>query len=633
MSFLSRIRVDDDEQVAKAVCSTADDWVDWWEDSHQEWRWLQRQFLAYQPESLVDPNRSNIFIPLAKALVESEHPRHMEALFATDPPFNITPSHLTPENEAKGEVLERLINVYMDLGRFKRTVAQVTLEALVLGLCPMKFYWDIETDSQGRLLRDMPIFRYVSPFRVFRDPRMNQLDISPTIHREFMRKSRLIEMAKICGTFDKDAVAEAGHAQPDVLSLDPAYIAIDKPPPHGSDEAALMEGAEDDPWVEVLECSNMEWIFLVDRTNKKVIARRENNLRMDLYRWCEYNRYGDMATGYSLVKQVASLNIASNTAMRTYLDNMVASVHNMWIANKGSGITKEDLIPAPNKLIQVENPDGRDLTQVLRPLSKPAAFPNIGDITEMFKNMTDQVTGQSPLFQGSVMPRQETKYGIMKMVEESTKRHSLHNTLWGDELIGGAANLFYRALRVYQYSAMHVTVPGRKVPRELLEQNFFVDGRDAQGAPQLLVSPQNFFEGLLEDSFRFFATGSAGLASREYQLQMLANLRAAMLSSPFIGPQPVQGAPRSVVEFHRLLDLQMIDRGEYTGKEELRRAMNAAYDEILNAPPPAPQPGMQPGAPPGGPPQPQPGGAPPPQPSPEAPADEAPMPAEGGMLQ
>jgi hypothetical protein len=172
-----------------------------------------------------------------------------------------------------------------------------------------------------------------------------------------------------------------------------------------------------------------------------------------------------------------------------------------------------------------------------------------------------------------------------------------------------------------EYRAMRIE--GRRVPLELIKENFFVEFSDSQQRPQIMAGPDTL-AGLQPGAYRFIATGSAGQALRDNVFEQTIKIMEILKMSPVVGAQPIPLPPenaRLIGELEQLLIVQ----SECSNKDRIMMNHRAAMEMAVQRNTMMMQAPAQPALPPGEPPQPE------QPPMPEQAAYEG-MPEEG-MLQ
>ena len=630
--MFENIDIKDLKAVGDAVKGRYHDWSGYFQSNYyKKWEKNLRSFFAYTPE--VDRFRSKIHIPMVRKEIDTAVPRHMEVLFATDPPFHAVPDRGHPEWEAKAEVIENLIGRYMKQCGFREAVMLALQDSMIYGYGPLKMRWLFRQNLEGKPIVDMPVFEPVNVFQTYFDPCVPlYAGIPSVIHAEYVRRSTILKWESLGAEFEKEGLEDLAGTVPDRYALDVVHHAKGLHGPHGYfSGGGVAQGTEDDPWILVLEASCEDYIVTIDGTTGNVLKVIPNVMGHVPFCFARYKPQSQMIIGQAMPELIGDLNDLANTMARALQDNILSSAHGMYVVDKGAGITAEDLIPMPNKAIFVETSNNRSAHDMIRPLRQESNFNVVSGTQSYLDGLVEGVTGQSALTLGSTTPRAETMGTTVSMIEQANKRQQAENQRWGEEVIGRAAMLIYVAMqRYWDNGLVRMKAKGRRVPKELIEHNFFVESYDQDGVPQIVVGPDEMND-LNDDDFTFVPTGSAGLAARELQQQESAKLQQYAIQDPLLGAEPKPGLGPARVELHKTLFGNMILQSEIGGKDKLIRTVNAAYDEYLQPPPPPP---MQPppqGAMPGGPPQ---GGQPqgPPPPSPQPPQSPMEMSPDAGMM-
>lgn len=601
---------------------------DWWTSNyHERWLNLFKMYQSYRDINPVDPMRSAIFVPITFAAVDSELPRHINSLFATDPPFHALPDLGTMEWEVKGAAVENVINRWFHMGNRLRSASFACTDAMIYGLGVEKVGWEIRRNGKGDTLRDMPVTRRISPFNVFPDPTKVDPDELDPMHREFVRFSE-IEAACKAGTagFKRGAlekISPSGSGATDD-SLGAHFDKINISSPRQMADRMIRP---DDFWVELVEYCDGDWIYTVDRTSKTVLCVKENFIGTSPWLFWPYKQYGEYLVGQGLVRNMAGVQRAMNNTWNAEMDNMLQAVHQMKYYDSRIKLNKQDLRPEPNKHIPIDVPTGSSLREVIVDRSSSPPFQGSREFMDRAYDLAERISGQSAYTQGSSPPRQETYGGIALMIQEANKRYWLENVRWGEECVARSAQIYYLMARRWQQNAVRVSMSTQNNPNDVLAKIFPPDQgngqTDADGNPIVEVG-RGFMDSVSDEAFRFVATGSSGLAVREYQQKQTADLRMMLAQDPFIGVTP-NGPPPTAdpqqVMLHMNMLIQSVQQYEVANKEQIIRNVRSAYKAYMDriqaaqqAPPPEAQP-----------PQPE-AGAPPPEGQPPAPA---PPPGQG----
>ena len=625
--MFNNVDIKDTKNVGLTVRTLFEEWSSYFKTNyHPLWEKNLRAFFAKAPEIL--PYRSNIYVPLIRKEIDTAVPRHMEVLFATDPPFHAMPDRGAPEMEAIGEVIENLVGRIMKMGGFRECCMMSMQDAIIHGGSFMKMRWNYRQDVSGKPVVDFPAFEPTSAFQMFFDASAPlHTGVPGVIHAEYVRKSTIMRDLKLGVKYRKEAVATLAGAIPEQYALDTIFNLAGLDGPHASmGTTGSYPGAEADPYILVLEASCEDYIVTVDGTTGGVLKVIPNVIAEIPYCMWRYKPYSQMAIGQGLPELLRDMNHLANVQARALQDNIQSSVHNMWLVSRRAGITANDLIPKPNKAVFVETDGTRSLHDMVQPLKHQPNLELVSGVQGYVDGIIESVSGQSAYNLGSTPQRSETMGGIVTMIQEGNKRQQAENMRWGEECIARAAKLIYLAMRQFwDEGLVRVRAEGRRIPREIIEKRFYVEGYDSANVPQIMVGP-DLMDEVGGDDFDFVPTGAPGLAVRELQQQEAGKLQQFAISHPLIGAEPKPGLGPARVQLHREMFLVMVQKSEIGGKEKLTRSINAAFDEYLQPPPPPPvapppppgqgQPTPPPGSPPPGPaaPPPPPPSGPPPQP-------------------
>lgn len=643
MSSLLRRVVNDDKKLGTRVYDLFMTWMQPLQNNfHKKILYNYRLYHGYMPKSPYDPLRSTIHIPMSYAAVETMLPRLMQGIWATDPPFRANPRQPDISSCIKAEIAENLIYEYwIRAGRFLQNQLAIK-DACICGLGVEKAGWVIDQDSEGNYLKDRPETKRVSPTDVAWQDDKTCADDTPIVHWRAFRKSEIDMMADSGApliNLDKmqdGAVDKAMKA----YSVNDLYTAIGLTGPLFRQNWGWADDPEgSDPWVVLLEYWDDEYMVLVDANSKMPITKPRKNLQgMKPFFFYPSNQSGDFMIGIGTIEPIAGIQESVNTHERAYQDNAVFSTHKGGLYDKSSMLSQDDFTRAPGVWRAVDVPTGKSMKDMFVPIHDQPMHQGGREAQERMTDWYERAVGQGTLQQGASSARQETYGATVTQKQEAMVRLATNIKPWSETLAKSARYDFLLMKNLMQ-EYHTVGVKGRNVPVKLVEQRFFPEFTDLDGHPHVQIAP-GFLTAIPDGAFEFLPTGGGALAIKELIQQGLMQIMGELTADPTFAP--VEGQPPSpgFMALMKELRTREIASMEIVGKEQVLRAVNAAYDEKIQqamAPPPmAPPPPGQEGqaTQPGG----QPGQGPPPvaeqgAPEQQAPPPPAAPPGMAGMVQ
>lgn len=632
MSLIARYK-DDDEKLGTRVHDLFGDWIRPIQDNfHKKILYLYRLYHGYRPRAPKD-GYSNIHIPLSFTAVETLHPRIVQACTATDPPFHANPREKQVDRAIRGEIVENLIG---DDWRRTRRLHQFSLavrDQLICGTGVEKGGWSFQMSSDGRILKDRPEFRRISALDLAWDPSKTHPDDTPIIHWMAIRKQEILDWAETLKNsksplrnLDRLAAgnSDTGSAVKS-YTLNDLYRSLGMTGPLFRQE--WESGTEDNPYCVLVEYWDEEYSVLVDLESKMPLTEaRPNVTGMKPFFFYTANPTGDFFFGKGIIEPQAGLQEATNQFMNVALDQAIISTHPLRLIDKDAMLNIDHFTPEPNKVVPIGVPTGKTLRGMVETLQNDPMHNGWREMTDLIMQHYERTVGQSITMQGATATRAEA-YGTTALQKEQGADRYSEIIRQNSETLAQTARFQFLLMKKWQEHFVMVGVKGRSVPLEVVQNNFFVEYNDLDKHPQMRVGP-GFFAAVPENAFEFIPSGASGLASREYQQQGLTQLAGQIAQDPYIGIQPAPAPNVEAVEMRKMLTLRMIASMDITGKDQLVRAVTAAYDAVVQAmmAPPPPAPSASP-PPPGEPTQPS-GEAPPP---PAGPPPPGPPPAEQRM--
>lgn len=584
MASLLRNYYDDEEALGKRVEGLFRSWMHLIQQNyHRKWLYYERLYWGYRPPSPVDPNRSNVHLPLVQTAIDTALPRIMQSLWATEPPFHADPRSPRVDALVRGEIVENLI--WRDWRKSNRwaSLEMALKDALKLGIGFEKIMWNLDLDVDGIPLHDGVEFQRIRPMDLAWNPKETRFEDTPIIHWKAMRYSDLEEMKNSGAKLQNmDEVGEAGQAdQSRAYTLNDLYTRLGMTGPlfrnDMDDNYSPSPGnAKSDGWVVVLEYWDDEITCMVDGGSGKVLLKpRRNKQRTKPFQCWRCNPTGDFLVGKGFIETLAGIQEATNNYENAWLDNAILRTYKMFFFDKSTNLKQNDFIPMPNKAIGVKLGGGQKIKDVVQPYDDNPLPQDGRDAQEGLMLWYERAVGQGTLTQGSSAQRQDTYGGQALQIREASMRLFLDNTRWGDELARGA-RIHFLMLKYYMQDYQEIGVTGRNVPLELVEENFFPEFHDINGHPQIQVGP-GLFAGVADGAFEFLPTGSQSAALKEHIQDQIMQLTGELMQDPYVGAQPVPMADPTNVMLAMELRLREIAASEITGKKKLVQMITEAY--------------------------------------------------------
>jgi hypothetical protein len=571
-------------ELGEYVHDTFKDWLGIIENNyHRKWAYFLRLYWGYRPPSRIDPYRANVNVPLVYWVVDTELPRHMQALFATDPPFHARPDTRSIENELKGEIAENLIARNWMRTHRRRAAEMAALDSLLWGVGFEKGAWEIELAANGLPYKDRPEWRRTSPLDLVWDPTKPRFEDTPLIQWRILRRSDVEDMIDAGAPLKKDSLPGLGlSAAEKGYTIDDIYSSLGMAGPLFKDRYRSNIHNDEDPWLVWLEWWDDDYTCIIDYFSKKVMLEQRDNIIHEKPFTCwQFKPHGDFLVGHSMVETLASLQESINAYEGAYQDNAVLSVHRMRVFDKTTGLKMEDFIPGPDKSIPVDLPPNKSIKDVIMNFEQPQMGNEGRELQSRVIDYTERAAGQSVLSVGASAQRQDTYGGQALQISESRMRYFLENERWGQDCIARSARIDFLMHKHLMEEYVQVPVEGRYVPLELVESQFLVEARDSNNMPQIQIGP-SFFTTLAANSFDFVPTGSSGLAVREYVQQQITGLIQNLMADPWIGAQPAQDAIIEAVQLQMELRLREVAASEVPGKDKLVSLIRGAYQGYIN---------------------------------------------------
>lgn len=544
---------------------------------HRKWMYYLRLLWGYRPPSPVDPYRFNVHVPMTYTMVWAEAARHMQALFATEPPFHCEPYNSDLEAEIKGEAAETTIwRLWRRNGKW-RSVLAAMVDSMTYGMGWEQCEWEFDNDARV-IRRDGPRWRRVSPLDITWNPMAADIDDTPVIRWRIVSGADIAYMRKMGYKFDSDPEAYLGMKTDKPYTINDLYqtIGLDGPQPLMESYRRQYEAKNKDmPAAIFLEYHDDEVTFSVNLADGKLVsAPVANESGLKPFVCYQYRNTGDFMVGQGLVAPIAPLQEGENTFFNASLDNLVAASHMRYFVDKTSNIKRTDLIATPNSVIGVNNPSGKPLRDVVMPFQANVTEAAAWEAHDRMVGWAEKAVGQSMMSQGAGAARQETYGATALQMQASQMRLYIENETWGRECIARAARIDYGMIRQHLRADMEVPLTGRKVPlADVTKWNPNLR-KNGTNNPTILVNAE-FFK---DANFEFIPSGAAGLAVREYAQQQITALLTQLMADPYIGAQPIPGATQAAVEMRKQLVLRQIAASEVEGKSRVLRSVSEAFD-------------------------------------------------------
>jgi hypothetical protein len=127
--------------------------------------------------------------------------------------------------------------------------------------------------------------------------------------------------------------------------------------------------------------------------------------------------------GLGVGRILSDLNKASNTLLSHYIDS--ASLANVWtLLQAGGSSNQKPFTIQPGKINPVPGVSARDLKDVLMPLNAQQANPQLKDLIEFFRQLSEQAAQAPSVLSGESGKSGETYRGIQTRIEQATKQIS-----------------------------------------------------------------------------------------------------------------------------------------------------------------------------------------------------------------
>lgn len=297
--------------------------------------------------------RSNAFLPVIFAQVNTEVPRYMDGLFGSDGTkfYSWQPDEESDENikilEASAEAITRIQNLHKQEGGYYNVNFLTSLSAHIYGISWTKQTWDYREEKreytsvrEGKPKQvpyertiDRPKWESKNAFDCWWDPNAtSRADMTYLVERQFMHLSQFKEQAEywnITKNFNK------------VMEL--------------ATNEAEQQGLVDDPVIEVITVYTKKDITSL--VFNIAVRHQDNPFAHGNIPFYPMMRYPDhyKFQGKGIPAILSDLNESMNDLHNLMLDNIELGVNKILLKRKGGSLVVKDLNLQPGKVITLED--------------------------------------------------------------------------------------------------------------------------------------------------------------------------------------------------------------------------------------------------------------------------------------